>query len=428
MKTFTDSSRFSKITTWIVALVVCLALAPAVEATNGYYTHGYGTKSKGLAGAGVAFPQEIMIAGTNPAGLAFLGKRYEVGVAVFNPNRSYTVEGNPSGFPGTFGLVPGTVESDSNYFYIPHLGANWQLNEANTLGVVIYGHGGMNTDYDFAAFRASKPTGVNLSQLFVGVPWAIQFGDKHAVSIMPVFVYQEFEAQGFMSFAPFSSNPAKLSDNGKDTSTGYGAKIGYMGKWFEKFSFGASYQSEMEMDEFGEYAGLFAEQGGFNIPATWTAGIAVHPTDAFTFVMDLQRIYYSDIKSVGNPFLPNLQTARLGDDNGAGFGWEDMDVVKIGVQYDPANSWTWRFGYSYGAQPIPGSEVMFNIISPGIMEDHLTFGFTKKLGESRGLNIALMYAPEVTVTGPNPLEAPGAQTIELAMDQVEFEISYSWGF
>ena len=124
----------------IVALT--MTLAPAAEATNGYFTHGYGTIAKALAGAGVAMPQDTLAAGTNPAGLAFLGKRYDIGVSVFGPNRSYTVEGNPSGFPGTFGLAPGKVESESTSFFIPQLGANWQLNEANFLGVVIYGHGG----------------------------------------------------------------------------------------------------------------------------------------------------------------------------------------------------------------------------------------------------------------------------------------------
>ena len=408
-------------------LALAMTLAPAAEATNGYFTHGYGTIAKALGGAGVAMPQDTLAAGTNPAGLAFLGKRYDIGVSVFGPNRSYTVEGNPSGFPGTFGLAPGKVESESTSFFIPQFGANWLLNEANTLGIVIYGHGGMNTDYPTNTFGAQSPTGVNLEQLFVGVPWAFKYNEQHAFSIMPVFVYQSFEAQGVGSFAPFSSAPTKLSNNGANTTTGYGAKIGYMGNWFEKFSFGASYQTEMKMGEFDDYAGLFAEQGGFNIPSTWTAGIAIKPTPKWAVLMDLQKIYYSDVKSINNPLLPNLQTARLGDDNGAGFGWKDMDVVKFGLQYNTLDKWIWRAGLSIGAQPIPASEVLFNILAPGVMEEHLTFGFTRKIGTTMGLDFALMYAPEVEVSGPNSLEFPGAQQIILAMDQWEISLNYSWG-
>ena len=74
----------------------------------------------------------------------------------------------------------------------------------------------MNTDYPTNTFGAQSPTGVNLEQLFVGVPWAFKYNEKHAFSIMPVFVYQTFEAQGVGSFAPFSSAPTKLSNNGQE--------------------------------------------------------------------------------------------------------------------------------------------------------------------------------------------------------------------
>jgi hypothetical protein len=33
-----------------------------------------------------------------------------------------------------------------------------------------------------------------------------------------------------------------------------------------------------------------------------------------------------------------------------------------------------------------------------------------------------------TVTGPNPLEVPGKQTISLTMDQWDFELGFSFGF
>jgi long-chain fatty acid transport protein len=39
--------------------------------------------------------------------------------------------------------------------------------------------------------------------------------------------------------------------------------------------FGLSGQTKMYMTKFEKYAGLFAEQGGFDIPAAITAGFAV---------------------------------------------------------------------------------------------------------------------------------------------------------
>lgn len=416
--------------TWRLSIsaLAALLLAAGAAATNGYFTHGYGTANKGLAGAGVALPHGALAAATNPAALVFVGKRYDAGVAMFNPNRQYTINGNPSGFPGTFGLIPGTVDSDSTLFAIPHFAANWQKNDDTAFGFMIYGHGGMNTDYPAATFFASSPTGVDFSQLFLAGTWAKRFGGRHAFGITPIFAIQFFEMQGVGSFAPFSADPARLSDNGSDQATGFGLKVGYLGQLSERFSFGVSYQSEMSMEEFDDYAGLFAEQGGFDVPATWTAGIALGLTEGVTLVFDVQETMYSDVTSVGAPFLPNLMTARLGDDGGAGFGWQDMTTYKLGLQWESGGDWVWRVGASTTDQPIPSTEVLFNILAPGVMEEHYTVGFTRKVGDHRAFNLALMHAPSVDVEGPNPLEVPGLQGIVLEMDQWELEISYSWGF
>ncbi len=83
-------------------------------------------------------------------------------------------------------------------------------------------------------------------------------------------------------------------------------------------------------------------------------------------------------------------------------------------------------GYNKGDNPIPDSEVLFNILAPGVMEDHFTFGFTNKTGSNTEFNFAAMYAPESTVTGKNAFN-PG-QTIELKMTQWELEASWGWKF
>ena len=121
-------------------------------------------------------------------------------------------------------------------------------------------------------------------------------------------------------------------------------------------------------------------------------------------------------------------TGPLGGNTAAGFGWEDVDTYKFGVQYQP-NDWTFRAGYSKANNPIPSSEVLFNILAPGVIEEHVTAGFSKALKGMNGrVNVAVMYALENSVTGGNPMEAPGAQSITLTMDQWEAEVSYSFGF
>jgi long-chain fatty acid transport protein len=429
------TSIFSTTLRIMVILFTIILFNSTTYGTNGYFSHGYGTQHKGLAGASTALPLNTMIAASNPAGMIFLGQRYDVSLGIFNPNREYTISGNPSGIG--FGLAPGTIESDSKYFLIPALGANWMINEENSFGLSLFGNGGMNTDYDTKTFDSpfttvSKPTGVDLSQLFLSATYARKLTEKHALGISAILAYQRFRAEGLQAFAGLSIDGTKISNNDYSNSTGYGAKIGYLGEIISGLHLGASYQTKVMMSEFDEYAGLFAEQGDFDIPSSWSAGLALQASSDVTIVADIQQILYSGIKSINNPLDPTSLNPQanpagfrpLGSDNAAGFGWEDMTIYKFGLQWEGMPGWTFRAGYSFGEQPIPDNELLFNILAPGVIEQHLTFGFSKKLDEQE-LSFALMHGFTNSITGPNTLEIPDAQTIELKMSQWEFELGFS---
>ena len=152
-----------------------------------------------------------------------------------------------------------------------------------------------------------------------------------------------------------------------------------------------------------------------------------------TITADIQHLFYSDTEGVGDPGTTRLPTqcmpsapftsapvaagpGCLGGHPGLGFGWEDMTVLKLGYTWSGNNGWTWRVGASYGNQPIQEEDVTFNIIAPGVVEQHYTFGFSKKLASGKEASFALMYAPEKCVSGPD-LFTPG-QTVELCMDQI----------
>ena len=66
-----------------------LAVVSVAEATNGYSPTGFGAANKGLAGAGVAFPQDTLAGATNPAGMIEVGHRVDLGVGFFAPDPRY---------------------------------------------------------------------------------------------------------------------------------------------------------------------------------------------------------------------------------------------------------------------------------------------------------------------------------------------------
>lgn len=413
----------------LILILATLFLASTAFATNGYFLHGVGTASKAMAGASTALPQEALDSDTNPAGGVFVNSGYSLSLALFSPDRQYTVSGSPSGYPGTFGLTPGTVTSKSDYFPMPSVGWNIRPNAKSAVTVNLTAHGGMNTDYRTNTFYGSDHTGVDLMQMFLTGTYAYKLTPNQSIGVSAIIAGQRFKATGLQAFAPFSSDPSCLTNNGYHWSKGFGYRVGYLAKLLPNLSIGASYTPKITMSKLNAYCGLFAQDGSFDIPATGNAGIAYSPIEPLTLAADYQRIDYAGVASVGNALLPNLMVAPLGSSNGAGFGWRNINIYKVGAQWKQNETWTWRAGYSKADQPIPNSEVLFNILAPGVIEQHITLGVSKAMERTPGrFNLAVMYAPSKSVSGPNPLEAPGAQRIQLKMNEWEIEFGYSFGF
>jgi long-chain fatty acid transport protein len=440
----------------VLAIGISFTAPAAVLATNGYFSHGVSIKEKGLVGAGVAYSQDTLAAGTNPAGMVFQGNRWDAGATWFSPMREYTATGFNA--PPALGAFPGsggsgdTVNSEMEDFIIPQLGWNKMLNDKSSFGISVFGRGGMNTTWKAkdtftgAGVFGGGDAGVDLAQLFIMPTYARKYAENGSWGVSAIIAYQTFKAKGLINFRPFSSDPANLTNNDDDTSTGFGVAIGWQGKVADTLTLGASYHSEVKMDEFDDYAGLFAEKGDFDIPSQWNIGLAWNVTPKSVLVFDVQRINYTDVPSVSNPSLSTLFSGGcaigmgpggsgvgptcLGGSGGAGFGWDDMTVYKLGYEWSRGQNWTWRVGYSVGDQPIDAkSDALFNILAPGVMEQHITFGFTRKLGNKGEVNFAAMYAPEKCIDGPaDPVNAPGGQQIELCMHQFELAAAYGRRF
>jgi long-chain fatty acid transport protein len=103
-----------------------------------------------------------------------------------------------------------------------------------------------------------------------------------------------------------------------------------------------------------------------------------------------------------------------------------MTVYKLGYQKVLSDLWTARCGISYGRQPIPSSEILFNILAPGVQEWHFTLGATKKVGEDGEFSMSMIYSPDKKVSGLNPNDP--AQSLTIHMHQFNFEIGFSKKF
>jgi long-chain fatty acid transport protein len=397
----------------------------AASATNGYFSHGVGIKAKGMGGATLAVPQDALAGGNNPAAVAFLGDRFDVGVDWFRPDRGSEITGNMSD------PINAVYDAnDTEAFFVPEIGVTKTISDRLALGLSIYGNGGMNTSYTtpiplFDGSPEPSNAGVDLMQAFIVPTVAVKINDRHALGLGLNVAWQRFEATGLANFMQMSSDAESLTDNDYSTSIGFGARVGWLGRLSDMISVGAAYQSRTFMGEFEDYAGLFAEDGGFDIPSSVHGGIAVMPAPGLVIASDVAYIMYSEINSVANPLLPNLWEAQLGTEDGAGFGWEDVTAFKVGAAYDVTADLTLRAGYNYGAQPIPESETLFNMLAPGVVETHATFGATWRVTPSAEISLAYVKAFEKTVEGADSIPAEfGGGEADLTMSQDTFGVAF----
>jgi len=451
--------------------VISLLLTPfSAYATNGYFLIGYGAKSRGMGGVGVAYAQDAIAAAANPAGMADAGvstMRIDFGGEFFNPPRS--VVHSSDTLNNTPGVVPPITvtyeESGSNIFLIPSFGAIYKFNRKMYMGMAVVGNGA-NTRYNqtvpgnancspgdpasyffnFNCNADSDTVGANLLQAQMLPSIAYVLNKNNIIGASLAIGIQQFRAYGLGAFESLGfAGPGATgtSGNGNDWSYGAGVRFGWLGKFMDdRLSLGANYSSRVFMTKFDKYDTLFAEQGDFDIPENYAIGMAFKITPALTVAADIEQINYSNIASIANPGPnayvpsdlnplcpgPDTPICNLGGDLGMGFGWKDATVYKIGLNYDYNKAWSFRAGYNHGDAVIPKDQVLFNMLAPATVEDHVTLGASYRPSKNIEWSATYVHGFENTISGPTAFtNLPiGADNASISMDINTFGISFAY--
>ncbi len=260
---------------------------------------------------------------------------------------------------------------------------------------------------------------VNLIQMIVAPTLAYKINDNNSIGISPLLGYQAFSAQGLNAFKRMSASPGSMTNTGTDSATGAGVRVGYMGKISPVLTFGAAYASKVYMSKFNDYCGLFANGGVVDMPENYSAGLAGKVIPALTVDLDYQRINYSGVAAIGD----GPTAGAFGTASGGGFGWQNINVWKLGAEYKYNDSWTLRAGWNHCDNPITPADVTINVLAPGVIEDHVSLGasyYTQSGGE---WTFAYTHAFNNSVTGPD-MNGNGTDTIQMYQDTVG--LAYAW--
>ncbi|WP_079435114.1 OmpP1/FadL family transporter [Zoogloea sp. LCSB751] len=352
-----------------------LAAALPAHATNGTMPHGYGIKAQGMGGASIALPQDALAAANNPAGMAFVGNRLDLGLAVVLPKPASTF-GNTDFDGDGVKAIP-----------IPEFGYNRVLDERQSVGVSVYGNG-VTTQYDTSILGGpgSANDAAKLMQVIVAPTYALRLGPGQAVGVSLDLAYQRFRVSGV---------PDGLGQEGQgnESSTGAGFKLGWTGQVSDQLTLGAMYAARMRMGKLKAYRNLLAHSGEFDVPERYGVGVAWRPRDGIVIAADLMRVNWGDIDS-----LANALTAPQ-----PGFGWRSQTISRIGASWQATPALTLRTGYSHGTQIVGKESTTLDYLAPVTPQDHATLGATWAMDASHELSLVYtrVFGEEVRGSGPS---------------------------
>lgn len=365
-----------------------MALFGSTAFAGGYRVSIQGQKQLAMGHTGVAVVNSAEVTFFNPAGMAYLDKKFNLSV-------------------GGNGLFADTKFQNSQYGWeaeTKNIGtpfsiyATYKLNNWFTAGLAVYTPYGSSVAWDKDWQGAHLVNDIDLKAIFVQPSLSVRMGDHFSVG--GGFIY----ASGAVNFnRNLSTNPL-LSNNGQPADvtldakgiSAYGYNIGFMFNPSDKLRLGMNYRSEMIMEARGGDATfndvpVFA-QGTFNnttfdadlpLPAELTVGLSYKVTNKFLVAFDYNRANWSAYKALVVDFANSVPTSTNLRN------YKDASTYRVGMQYVANDKFTFRAGWYFDESPV--QDGYFAPETPRNDSMGYTGGLTYQVNNKLGIDFSFLY-------------------------------------
>lgn len=416
--------------------VFALLFSTVIYAQAGHVMQGIGAVNMSMGGAATAQPLDI--SGSmqwNPATLStFDGKilKFDIGAFFSSPELRSSLPANMLWQPGDFGpgapgspAVSGITKDDRGTSPMPAIAYAWGKSDSkHTFGVSAFGISGFgvtfpqetNLPMDMAgnpnpswdptnSNPISWPQGLrgfghvesDYMLLQVGFTWAYQVSEKFSIGLQPTFNYGALELEPNPIAAP--SQTLGYPKSKKASATGFGGQIGIFYDTKVGLKLGASYKTNQSFGEFdfdssyldGSDAGSTEFQ--MDYPAIASLGLG-YTKGNFDFAMDFRRVFYEGTEGFEAKGWATFEEGPYqGYPTGAvkGFGWQDISILSLGLQYKGINKLPLRIGYTYSSNPIDDELAFFSIPATAIIKNAYQFGFSYEASNKWNFDFVYHY-------------------------------------
>ena len=269
-----------------------------------------------------------------------------------------------------------------------------------------------------------------------GFTYAYELSDKFSIGFEPTINFSIVEVDPNPTASPSPTLGYPESDAAN--AIGFGGQVGLFYDSGAGLKLGFSYKTEQSFGDFdfsGKYLdGSTAPNTKFkmNYPAIFSIGMG-YSADKWDFALDYRSVNYENADGFAEKGWTS--TASV-----AGFGWQNIDVVSVGLQLKMIDKMPLRFGYTYSSNPIQSELAMFSVEATAVIKNAFQFGFGYEIsdtltfngvyhhGDSNGATTGPMLSPQA-ITATNPYGAlPGSEvSYTMKTDLVMFGFTYDFG-
>jgi hypothetical protein len=269
----------------------------------------------------------------------------------------------------------------------------------------------------------SELPGTGLRRTVIAPSYASRWGESGTFGVTAVLAYQRFVSLGMGESFLREGLPLWPVVPG-ESSYGAGLRLDIGDSLTNRLSWGAAYQTRVNMDALNSLRGVYSDPGQFDIPTSASVGVSYALTPALSFDIGVQRVMYSEVTPFTSPALPRRFLALLGTGASPVFAWQDLNVYSAG--------WTWRtlslgnleLRYTTRQQPSPTSGLLRNALEATPADRTMALAYSRATGQSSTLSLQAVYS-----SAPYFLGLPNYRSADrVTGNQVEYEAAWAWRF
>lgn len=366
-----------------------LALAGSTAFAGGYRVSIQGQKQLAMGHTGVAVVNSAEVAFFNPAGMAYLDKKFNLSVggnALFAKtkfqNSQYNWEASTENMGTPFSIY-----------------ATYKVNKWLTAGLAVYTPYGSSVEWDQDWQGAHLVNNIDLQAIFVQPSVSIRVGEHFSVGGGPIFATGSVNFNRNLSTNPLLSVDGSGADVTLDAKgiTAWGYTAGFMFNPSKDVRIGMNYRSKIIMEardgdadfsdvpDFAQADPRFQDQK-FNadlpLPAELTVGISYQVTDKLLFAFDYNRAMWNVYDALTVDFSNGSQSNNPRN-------YKNSSTYRLGTQYVANNKFTFRAGWYFDESPV--QDGYFAPETPRNDSMGFTGGLTYQVNNKLGVDFSFLY-------------------------------------